>query len=215
MEDVAKHGRTVLFVSHNLAAIRQLCRGGVWLDGGMLKKIGSANEVVDAYSTAIHNGLTEGEFAPSLVKGDRSVQLISYRVTNHRGQALPLPNTNEDVLIHIRLHITEPIHQPACGISISNEYGVLITCVNTVEQGIILQSFPSGEMDVIARLRHVPFLPGSYMVSFWIMNPQGHIYAMAENAIVFEIGQSFLYGTSQLDHRWGCVYTEIDYTLKT
>ena len=50
MHDVsAKEGRTVLFVSHQMGTIRQLCTRGILLKAGQVEKMGSANEVVDAY----------------------------------------------------------------------------------------------------------------------------------------------------------------------
>jgi lipopolysaccharide transport system ATP-binding protein len=48
MGDVAKQGRTVLFVSHNMAAVRNLCVRGVWLRDGMIAKIGEIGEVIQA-----------------------------------------------------------------------------------------------------------------------------------------------------------------------
>jgi lipopolysaccharide transport system ATP-binding protein len=48
MNDVAKQGRTVLFVSHNMAAVRNLCGRGVWLRDGMMAKIGEVGEVIHA-----------------------------------------------------------------------------------------------------------------------------------------------------------------------
>lgn len=53
MEEVARHGRTVLFVSHNMGAIRRLCTRGIWLDGGCVRMMGSADECVDAYSASV------------------------------------------------------------------------------------------------------------------------------------------------------------------
>ena len=50
MQDVSRgQGRTVLFVSHNMASIRALCKHGVLLENGMVKMIGEVNPVVDAY----------------------------------------------------------------------------------------------------------------------------------------------------------------------
>ena len=50
MQDVAKgEGRTVLFVSHNMASIRQLCKHGVLLENGSVKAMGEVNEIVDLY----------------------------------------------------------------------------------------------------------------------------------------------------------------------
>jgi len=49
MEAAAKEGRTVLFVSHNMAAIRGLCQRCIWLSHGSLVRDGRPGEVVDAY----------------------------------------------------------------------------------------------------------------------------------------------------------------------
>src|SRR5579884_286027 len=49
MGDVTREGRTVLFVSHNLGAIAQLCKRALWIDGGRLKLDGPATDVVTAY----------------------------------------------------------------------------------------------------------------------------------------------------------------------
>lgn len=50
MQDVSQgEGRTVLFVSHNMASIRQLCHTGVLLENGMVKRIGKINDIVDLY----------------------------------------------------------------------------------------------------------------------------------------------------------------------
>ena len=50
MQDVSRgEGRTVLFVSHNMAAVKNLCKTGIILENGMLKSIGSVNIIVDEY----------------------------------------------------------------------------------------------------------------------------------------------------------------------
>lgn len=49
MEDVAGEGRTVLFVSHNMGAVKSLCNRGIFLQNGKVKKIGTASEAVDYY----------------------------------------------------------------------------------------------------------------------------------------------------------------------
>ncbi len=55
MGDVAHSGRTVLFVSHNMQAIRTLCRTALWLDGGRVQAIGPSAEVVEAYLRAVES----------------------------------------------------------------------------------------------------------------------------------------------------------------
>ncbi len=49
MHEVSRGGRTVLFVSHNMAAVQALCTRAVWLDQGTLAREGPVSEVVNAY----------------------------------------------------------------------------------------------------------------------------------------------------------------------
>ncbi len=64
MEAVASTGRTVLFVSHQLASIRQICETAVELDKGMIRRVGDARDVVDEYLSADGTeSITERSFA--------------------------------------------------------------------------------------------------------------------------------------------------------
>jgi hypothetical protein len=49
MESVARGGRTVVFVSHNMGAITSLCQSAIWLDNGQVAEKGTAHEVVSHY----------------------------------------------------------------------------------------------------------------------------------------------------------------------
>src|SRR5450755_653115 len=61
MGDVARAGRTVVLVSHQLNQIRRLCNRVVWIDGGKVRQNGSAHEVVSAYEGAMSSGTRNGE----------------------------------------------------------------------------------------------------------------------------------------------------------
>ena len=213
MKSVARtEGRTILFVSHNIVALKQLCQEGVWIRNGCIRQIGLINDVAQAYMSDVSAVARTGGLFVDRGKGDGRVFLVSYRVTDAGGKESPPPGTREDLLIFIKLRVRETIGQPAFGISINNESGTLMTSINTVEQGSLQPPLPAGEGIVCVRINNVSFLPGNYTASFWVMNPQGHIYVMSENAISFEIAQVPLYGTRHLDYRWGCVYSDIHFT---
>jgi len=57
MEDVARSGRTVMFVSHNMTAIHQLCQRAMLFEAGRIKSAGPAHDIVQEYLT---EGLSEG-----------------------------------------------------------------------------------------------------------------------------------------------------------
>jgi hypothetical protein len=136
-------------------------------------------------------------------------------VTNAEGKDNPPPGTKEDALIHVNLKVNGGIARPAFGISITNEFGVLMTSINTVEQGLTPAPLKVGEATICIKIKGVVFLPGTYTASVWVMNPQGHIYAMTENSIVFEIAQTPIYSTRHVDHRWGCVFSDIQFSVTT
>src|SRR5262249_13331119 len=152
-------------------------------------------------------------FSASNITGNGPVDLVSYLVTNAAGETNPPPSTKEDVLIHVQLKVRQKIGQPAYGISIVNESGVLMTSINTLEQRVIARPLQVGQTKIFIRLKDVVFLPGIYTASFWVMDTQGHIYARVKNAIVLEISQSPLYGPCHIDHRWGCVYTDVQFSI--
>jgi lipopolysaccharide transport system ATP-binding protein len=82
MEDVAKEGRTVLFVSHNMVAVQSLCGRGIWLDDGKIVGEGQVNQVVSNYLQMSFSNLTErvwDNIATSA--GNEKVRLHRARVT--------------------------------------------------------------------------------------------------------------------------------------
>ena len=75
MENVAKEGRTVLFVSHHLFAIRTLCHRTAWLDGGQITEIGPTFEVVRNYEEKVLK--SSGKISPVVER--RFEQTDNYR----------------------------------------------------------------------------------------------------------------------------------------
>jgi lipopolysaccharide transport system ATP-binding protein len=62
MSDVAGEGRTVLFVSHNMDAVQQLCDTVIWLENGQMRQIGSVADVVQAYLMDVEAEKPENRF---------------------------------------------------------------------------------------------------------------------------------------------------------
>lgn len=87
MEDAAKGGRTVLFVSHNMAAVNRLCQKTVWLNEGRLQEIGITESVVAAY---LYTGTeTRGEVRWENLKealGNEQLRLRAVRIRNSEGK---------------------------------------------------------------------------------------------------------------------------------
>jgi lipopolysaccharide transport system ATP-binding protein len=212
MGEVADQGRTIVLVSHNLVAIEQLCTTAIWLEGGRMVQQGPAEEIVDAYNASFAPKAM-GTFEDSHVTGDGSVELRSYTVLNEHGSPQPLPVTGEDVLLQVSLRVHRPIQRPAAGVSVWSPGGALLTSLNTTQLGQEFAPWQPGDYLLTVRLAQVPYMPGPHRVDFWVHNPGGDLYAHVEDAITFEIGQSPIYGTTEVTAGFGAVYTRVEVTV--
>jgi lipopolysaccharide transport system ATP-binding protein len=210
MSDVAESGRTVILVSHNMSAIQQLCESALWIHEGTLREYGPVEQVVTAYSESFTGG-AGGEISERAVAGDGTVKLLSYEVLNKDRQTSPLPVTGEDLVVRVHVDVLEPLSQPYVGISLATASGIRVTRVSSLEQGVDPRPWPTGKMPIDIIVRGAPYLPGPYKADVWIENAQGHVHAEVFDAIRFEMGETPLYGVSQVDQRWGIVYSDIEF----
>lgn len=80
MQDISHHGRTVLFVSHNMQSVARLCNRAIWLDKGGIREDGSAPEVVGSYLNAEANLGTERVWDDQESPGNEVTKLKKIRV---------------------------------------------------------------------------------------------------------------------------------------
>ena len=106
--DVAKQGRTVLFVSHNLGAVRSLCTRGIVLSGGAMQFDGAVDEAIARYlSSAADRGAQDGQVtfgSGGLAFDDLAV--LSVRLRNQAGEVRALFDAMEPIAIDIEYEVT-------------------------------------------------------------------------------------------------------------
>lgn len=103
MEDVGKEGRTVLFVSHNMAAISRLCSRCVYLEHGQVVNIGDTSAVMESYITA---GFSHQNAEVIFTGGeDMDVRFISARTVGAEGVPKPCFRSDEDIRVNVTYQI--------------------------------------------------------------------------------------------------------------
>lgn len=102
MENVAQKGRTVLFVSHNMAAISMLCSKAILIDHGVLKKSGKPEHVIDAYLSDLKENSLDND-AETCYPDDPelSAQIKQARISDLDGT----PSLIYEILQPIRINI--------------------------------------------------------------------------------------------------------------
>jgi lipopolysaccharide transport system ATP-binding protein len=125
MEDVRQHGRTILFVSHNMDAVTRLCQRAILVSGGEIQKDGSAAEVAAAYllsslRTSAERTWPTADAAP----GNKVVRLRGIRVRDEDGKTFENIDIRQRVGLELVYDVLEPGHALSCHLAVSNESGV-------------------------------------------------------------------------------------------
>jgi len=130
MGDVTKgEGRTILFVSHNMASIKALCRTGILLESGSLKKAGSINSVIDSYFLGKINE-TDGKriHIPQDSKG-------YFKLWNIKGKENFAMESDENETISFEFEAKERLTNCELGLVIRNNEGSIILGSNSRDYG--------------------------------------------------------------------------------
>jgi lipopolysaccharide transport system ATP-binding protein len=127
MEDVASEGRTVLFVSHNMAAVNRLCLQGMWLDEGRLQMMGSAERVVAAYLSK--GAEEEGERSWENLDeapGNDNIRLRAVRVLNSHAQVSSTFDVRLPIRVEIEYEVFSPLSNMRVGFRLITSDGVIV-----------------------------------------------------------------------------------------
>ncbi|HWQ24355.1 MAG TPA: polysaccharide ABC transporter ATP-binding protein [Gaiellaceae bacterium] len=152
MEDLSRSGRTVLFVSHNMQAVTQLCDRVLWLDGGRVVGDGPSSELVAAYLQSGH-GSSSSRVWPDLetAPGDELVRLVHARVVQDGKEAAAV-DVRRPVGIEIGFHVLHRDGPPVFPkLKVVDERG----------------DVAFNAMDTSPRW-HEPATPGTYVSTAWI-----------------------------------------------
>jgi lipopolysaccharide transport system ATP-binding protein len=127
MGDVARHGRTVLFVSHNLGAIRSLCTRAVVLTEGALRFDGTADEAIAHYlANSVPGSEQDGQirFGPDGLAFE-DLRLHAVRVLDDAGEVRALFDATDSVCVEIEYEVLAPLRGARIVLCISTQEGEL------------------------------------------------------------------------------------------
>ncbi len=195
MQQVAEEGnRTVLFVSHNMAAVRSLCSRAVLLHQGQLEFEGSAEEVVSRYllplSTATSPVLAfdKPRGAPLWMKSAALLVDSSPASTALMGAKLQ---------IRICFESESGIRHPRFGWVLQTAAGEKILNSNNRYQPSPTFDPPTTDGIIECDMGSPPLMPGRYTLSFWL-GDIGHDHHVELEALLFEVTERDLWGQGQL-----------------
>jgi lipopolysaccharide transport system ATP-binding protein len=157
MGSIAQSGRTVLFVSHNMEAVRSLCQRGVWMKDGRVHEDGKADEIVEAYFNSISD-----ERSFSCANPDYGLFINKVVLRNNRGEESSQFCPGDDLVVEITYDAQKRIEKPIIALGVLGINGSCFTS-NMLLDGH-RPDFLEGAGQITCIFRSIPLLPQSYTV---------------------------------------------------
>ncbi len=155
MGDVARAGRTVVLVSHQLNQIRRLCHRVVWVDDGSVRLNGSTHEVVSAYEVAMSR--VDGTVAARSHSEEFKARFLGWGIDGENLESPYRIGSLGPVTVRFRLEVARPIRRGSHGVALYNMDRQLIWA--NAAYGL---TFEPGIHELVHRFQLLPLRPGAY-----------------------------------------------------
>jgi lipopolysaccharide transport system ATP-binding protein len=209
MGDVAREGRTIVFVSHNMAALRKLCPRAILIQGGRIVESGNSDEVVSHYlRTNLDSKLETVWNDPQTAPGDHRVRLRSVRV-------IPQTNFDDPITVHtpLRIEFTYWNYVPDAVLNVS-------MILNNSEEVCVFNVGSGHGPRPAGTIRHTLEIPGdllntgSYYINVMIVKDASVGILLQHNVVSFEVTEGEVIG-SWYGRRPGSVRPKLKWETET
>jgi lipopolysaccharide transport system ATP-binding protein len=193
MHDVAKEGRTVLFVSHNMAAIEHLCTSALLLQAGELLLRADARRVVRRYMAETSAGRASSSSASLPAANHR------YGVSVERVDVCLVPGqVDQSVTLRCEIDVASerPVRNIGVGMSLRTPYGLLVSTLAPSVTNYVVKRLDGSCTCTIECSEIAKYLAGGdYTVDIWLSIPKIEFLVKVDNAAQIRLPPVDVYGT--------------------
>jgi lipopolysaccharide transport system ATP-binding protein len=231
-----QEGKTILFVSHDMGAVKNLCDAAVWLEHGAIKEIGEPDDVVgkylaamtlrrDPYAQELPKNMTAARAANASVAAPvvRSLPNVDHRWGNGHAEVIGIQLLDEagfpcekaehgdQITTRISVAFHHDVACPIVGFMVRNRLGEDISGLNTSAEGLQLPPARAGQCFTVDFKLKLPLLaPGNYHFSPAVADGTHEEYVMCdwvENAVSLTLmKKTTVYGYMKFDCQVGLKY---------
>jgi ABC-type polysaccharide/polyol phosphate transport system ATPase subunit len=158
-------GGTIVYVSHSLASVQEMCTEAAWIESGVMRKIGSPESVVEAYLDRVREHDAELEQKEGL-RPDRkvpAVELGEARLLDRAGQRAGVIELGDPLTIEIPYRVRRSLKTPVFSVSIFRNDGAHVFTTNSTDD--IVRGPLDRDGRVRLHFRSLPLVAGTYRVS--------------------------------------------------
>jgi lipopolysaccharide transport system ATP-binding protein len=215
MGAVAREGRTVLFVSHNMPAVSHLCGRAIWLDGGRMKEIGQAKHIISHYIRFGQKESTVDLAIRTDRTGSGALRFVKFSLCD--GEGVPIDSVASGKEVVFAVHYETPQNQPlksvivSVAVSDANDYR-LFTLSTHLSEVDFNHLPPRGVL--WCRVPAIPLVAGIYSIYLWCSIGREHADEVT-HAAEFNVVEADVYNSGKtpvgrkhgaliVPHSWSC-----------
>ncbi len=189
MQEVSEHGRTVVFVSHNLSAVQRLCSRAYWIGNGHIAGEGPTASVVAAYMRESGLRQTGGEavVGPDAHRvGTGGVRLRAAALVNEAGEPVNQLAIGERFGVRMYFDVLESLDDGVVELGVSGPDGTRVLTVHNIDRDGTPFVLDAGTYEIVAWLG-IPFLPGEFQVDIGVHRLVGLTLDLVEAVLTFSV----------------------------
>ncbi len=213
--ELKSQGVTILFVSHDLESVRNLCTSAIWLENGVIQESGTTDRVIDSYlnnvTATTEARLSREQWIEDTENrwGSGEVEITEVTFLDGQGSERRAFKTGEQMVVRLKYHAHTEVKRPVFGLAIYNSDGVQINGPNTSFSGYTVESVEGGgEVDYIVDA--LPLLEGVYELSAVVYDQDGlHAYDHHHRM------HSFIVQRGAIKERYGMIYIPCQWRHRT
>jgi lipopolysaccharide transport system ATP-binding protein len=217
MSDVAKQGRTVLFVSHNMSAILRLTQETMVIDKGHLLLRAPTTEAVDFY---LSRGLTqEGQriWQPDEIPAQAApFKPVALRLLDEKGHVVETVRSTEPIYLEVEYQLKKAIKGLRVGIYIITSHGEFVFTSFDIDDSGLFEQYPQRPAGTYLSRCRIPanlLNSGRYVVGVNASSYRIKTYFHDEQALAFNVDASGAPGTQWPETRLGPVRPMLDWQI--
>jgi lipopolysaccharide transport system ATP-binding protein len=212
LNSVAKDGRTILFVTHNLDVLRSFCKRVLLLKEGQLVEDGSLMGGLKKYLADIQSGIAYlQDWADRITTND--VRIRALEVFDSSGAHSGAISLGESVRFRMTVAFKEPISRPIFGILICSANGEPLVDINSAQDKLHID-IAKGVVTVESELKSFSLYPGEYTLSPWVQDVSGTTLDFARYCCGLQVAYSpSAFG--KLYQEWGKYFIESFWSIET
>jgi len=180
IQDISNNqGRTVLFVSHNMLAVKDLCEKGILLENGLITYRGNIGDVVDKYLSSYESATFKKIFSNDTRRFGSQKLMKQIEIITDNNEII----TNEDLLFRLTFKKTKT-NELTLGYVIKDDKGINVHAANMQQYNLKYKLDKGNIIDIL--LKNIPLAPGKYALSIFMGNGSFDV-DIIEDAMFFQV----------------------------